>query len=250
MLGSMQVVAHRGHTGKAPENSLASVEAAVNAGIEAVEVDIRFSLDGTPWLLHDAHLERTTNARGPLAAMTDEVLREVRLADGSPLPTLEEVFRRFAEARTIPARLCLDVKVPRSLPDWLLVPGPNPGIEVWSEHPLVVRQAAERGLCTVLSSSGLFPRGIGQFLWQARATGASAVSFYPADIDESVARLCRNAGIPFQSGTPNDVPTWRRFIRYGINRIVTDKPLELRAFFERNGWAMTGGRQSLGEPPN
>lgn len=248
MLGSMQVIAHRGLTRRAPENSLAAIEAALRSGIEAVEVDVRFSADGTPWLLHDAHLDRTTNARGPLAAMPDDLLRDVRLADGSPLPSLEEAFRRFADVRAISARLCLDFKAPRPLPGWLLMAGRTAGCEVWSEHPEVVRQAAQVGLPAVLSSSGLFARGVGHFLWQARAAGASAVSFYPADIDASIARICRNAGISFQTGTPNDAPTWRRFMALGISRIVTDKPLELKELAAKTASDRATTASRCGEP--
>ena len=62
-----------------------------------VEIDVRVSADGTPWLLHDAHLDRTTNARGPIDKWPDSLLADVRQVDGSPLPRLSEAIDVFAQ---------------------------------------------------------------------------------------------------------------------------------------------------------
>lgn len=68
LLGSERiVVGHRGAAGLAPENTLESIEAALSAGADAVEIDVRVTDDGVPILLHDATLDRTTTARGPIA---------------------------------------------------------------------------------------------------------------------------------------------------------------------------------------
>src|SRR5437773_9801785 len=64
------VVAHRGYTSLwqvvsgGPENSRALVREAVRAGVPFVEVDIRLSKDGVPFVLHDITLERTTSCTG------------------------------------------------------------------------------------------------------------------------------------------------------------------------------------------
>ena len=61
------VIGHRGAAGLAPENTLEGIEAAVRAGADAVEIDVRVTDDGVPILLHDETLDRTTSARGPIA---------------------------------------------------------------------------------------------------------------------------------------------------------------------------------------
>lgn len=55
------LLAHRGASMLAPENSLAAVELAADFGALAFETDVRISLDGVPFLMHDATLQRTTN---------------------------------------------------------------------------------------------------------------------------------------------------------------------------------------------
>jgi glycerophosphoryl diester phosphodiesterase len=62
----IQIIAHRGYSATAPENTLAALEAAVETGCEAVEFDVQTAACGTPVLFHDTMLGRTTNGVGPL----------------------------------------------------------------------------------------------------------------------------------------------------------------------------------------
>jgi glycerophosphoryl diester phosphodiesterase len=74
---SRLVIAHRGASAEAPENTLPAFEAAVRCGAEAVELDVRLTADGAPVVIHDATLERTTDRSGPVAALTLAELRAV-----------------------------------------------------------------------------------------------------------------------------------------------------------------------------
>jgi glycerophosphoryl diester phosphodiesterase len=71
------VIAHRGSSSEAPENTLPAFEAAVRRGADAIELDVRVTADGAPVVLHDATLDRTTDRTGPLAALTLAELRGV-----------------------------------------------------------------------------------------------------------------------------------------------------------------------------
>jgi glycerophosphoryl diester phosphodiesterase len=64
------VIGHRGNRAHAPENTLVSMLEAVALGVDAVEFDLRLSLDGVLVVIHDATLERTTDGSGPVAALT------------------------------------------------------------------------------------------------------------------------------------------------------------------------------------
>jgi len=61
-----EIIAHRGYSARAPENTLAALKAAVAAGADAVEFDLQTAACGTPVLFHDLMLGRTTNGVGPL----------------------------------------------------------------------------------------------------------------------------------------------------------------------------------------
>jgi glycerophosphoryl diester phosphodiesterase len=71
------VIGHRGNRAHAPENTLASFRQAVALGVDAVEFDLRVSRDGELMVFHDATLERTTDAAGPLADRTAAELGRV-----------------------------------------------------------------------------------------------------------------------------------------------------------------------------
>ncbi len=106
------VVAHRGAHADVPENSLASIDKAVEAGVHIVELDIQQTKDGVFVAMHDRVLDRTTTGTGELADYTYAELQSVRLLhQGNPtdyrIPTLEEAVGR-AKGRVL---LDIDFKV-------------------------------------------------------------------------------------------------------------------------------------------
>ena len=64
------VIAHRGASGDAPENTMAAFELAVDQGADVVELDVHLTLDGHPIVFHDDLLDRTTNAKGLVRGKT------------------------------------------------------------------------------------------------------------------------------------------------------------------------------------
>lgn len=96
---------HRGHSVGAPENTLAALRAAAEAGAAACEIDVRRTGDGTFVLMHDRTVDRTTNGAGLVGRMT---LREVCDLDagawfsdafrGEAVPTFESALA-FARER-------------------------------------------------------------------------------------------------------------------------------------------------------
>ncbi|XP_029358075.1 glycerophosphodiester phosphodiesterase 1 isoform X1 [Echeneis naucrates] len=95
----VSVVAHRGGGHDAPENTIAAIREASKNGATGVELDLEFSADGVPILMHDETVDRTTNGTGPLSQMRFSDLRKLdasakhRLREkfvGEKIPTLEE----------------------------------------------------------------------------------------------------------------------------------------------------------------
>jgi glycerophosphoryl diester phosphodiesterase len=91
-------IAHRGAGKLAPENTLAAFRLGAQHGYRAFECDVKLSADGVPFLLHDATLERTSNARGVAGDKTWAALSRVDAGSwhsaafaGEPLPTLQTI---------------------------------------------------------------------------------------------------------------------------------------------------------------
>jgi glycerophosphoryl diester phosphodiesterase len=79
-------IAHRGGGSLAPENTLAGIRLAARLGYRAVEFDVMLSADGTPFLIHDETLERTTNGHGRVCATPDDVLLTLDAGGGERIP--------------------------------------------------------------------------------------------------------------------------------------------------------------------
>ena len=99
-----RIVCHRGACRLAPENTLASARRAVAEGGEIIELDIRDSADGVPFVIHDALLDRTTNGDGPVAETESEVLDTLDAGGwfgpayaGERLPRLEHFLEAIRE---------------------------------------------------------------------------------------------------------------------------------------------------------
>ncbi len=92
------ITGHRGASGWAPENTLASFKKAMEIGADYSELDVQLSKDGQVVLLHDATLDRTTTGKGPIAEWNLADLKTLDAGSwfdekfkGEPLPTLQEV---------------------------------------------------------------------------------------------------------------------------------------------------------------
>ncbi|PKO87199.1 MAG: glycerophosphodiester phosphodiesterase [Betaproteobacteria bacterium HGW-Betaproteobacteria-12] len=91
-------IAHRGGGALAPENTLAGIRLAARMGFRAVEFDVMLSAEGTPVLIHDETLERTTNGHGLVCQTADRELFALDAGNGERIP-------HFVEA----AGLCRDL---------------------------------------------------------------------------------------------------------------------------------------------
>ena len=89
--------AHRGGGSLAPENTLAGIRMAARLGFKAVEFDVMLSGDGTPVLIHDETLERTTNGVGCVCDTSDAVLLSLDAGHGEPIPLFEDAARLCRE---------------------------------------------------------------------------------------------------------------------------------------------------------
>ena len=172
MSGEPLVIAHRGASSVAPENTLVALATAVALGADGVEFDVRATADGVPVLLHDATVDRTTDASGDIASLTWAQVQRLdagrwfgeRFA-GERVPSLEAVLewaepyptlRLFVELKGRPdqhyglaERLCVALESEPSLalrthviafdPEWLVrvrqtLPGVQTGL-IYSRRP-------------------------------------------------------------------------------------------------------------------
>jgi glycerophosphoryl diester phosphodiesterase len=205
------VIAHRGASGTALENSLAAFRAAVQQGADAVELDVHATADGEVIVHHDESVAGT-----PIATASARTIAALRLANGEPVPTLAEVLA------AIPLPLQVFVEVKALAPRWdgrlleVLDRGPNPsGYALHSFDVTIVRRFAERRPVLrrgVFTLEALADTGAA-FLWQDRG-GAN----------EGVVRSAHGRGAQVIVWTVDDAAEMTRLVRWGVDGLCTNSP--------------------------
>jgi glycerophosphoryl diester phosphodiesterase len=245
--GPVLRIGHRGAKALAPENTLPSFQAALDAGVDLVEFDALSLVDGTLVVSHSDDLRELTHdaARGRVGARTLEELRALAPA----LPTLDEAFAFFA-ARAPDVGLHVDLKSPGhevALLDALrrhgllartLVTSPllDPLVALRSLEPAVrlglgyphdrfglsgKRVLAPAALAAVLALRTALPYRIAGLLERA---GASVASLHYLVVTRAAVGRCHAAGAAVLAWTVNDRPTMQALVRAGVDGIVTDDP--------------------------
>lgn len=95
---TQRIFAHRGVSSLKPENTMTAFKAAVNLGLTWIETDVDILGDGTPILIHDTTLDRTTNSSGSYYSLAKSDLADIDAGSwfapefaGEPIPTLSEL---------------------------------------------------------------------------------------------------------------------------------------------------------------
>jgi glycerophosphoryl diester phosphodiesterase len=86
------LIAHRGASVEAPENTLAAFRRALALKVDGIELDVHVTRDGVPVVFHDDSLRRLTGTPGRVATKTWRELKKLRVHGTEPIPRLADVF--------------------------------------------------------------------------------------------------------------------------------------------------------------
>ena len=116
---STEVIAHRGFSGRAPENTPAAFRLALESRADRVEFDVLLTRDGVPVVIHDALLDRTTNGRGLVAEMDLSAIRALDAGSwfdprfaGERVPTLDETLALCSDRIAVNVEIKEEAVVP------------------------------------------------------------------------------------------------------------------------------------------
>ncbi len=239
------IVAHRGASGVAPENTLAAFRKAFEQGADAIEGDFYLTKDGHVVCIHDRDTKRTA---GVAKQVREATLAELRTMDvgkwkgaafaGEKIPTLAEVLGALPKGK----RVYLEVKSGPEILTALFAGIEASGlakdqIVIISFHDDVIRQAKSREpdykaywLVDVDPDSAGNPHPAAPALIDALTRlGADGVGA-SADqtIDARYVKAVQDAGFSFHVWTINSPEAARRFVAFGVQSITTDVPGPLR----------------------
>ncbi|MDQ8023762.1 MAG: glycerophosphodiester phosphodiesterase [Moraxellaceae bacterium] len=236
-----RVMAHRCGGALAPENTLPGLQVCVMTGCRGVEFDVMLSGSGTPILMHDETLERTTTGSGPVSlasdaqlALLDAGVRHHRAFAGTAIPAFAATIE---QCRLLDLAANVEIK-------------PAAGYE--RETGAAAAQMAELGwsgaaVLPLLSSfsevaleaaritAPRLPRGllVDQLPadWRARCERLDVIAVHLNQrlLDQATVATLRGEGYRVLSYTVNDPLRARQLLDWGVDTVVTDRPDSVRA---------------------
>ncbi|WP_326562458.1 glycerophosphodiester phosphodiesterase [Micromonospora sp. NBC_01796] len=246
------VIAHRGASAAAPENTLVAQEIARKGGADWIENDVQPSKDGVPFILHDDTVDRTTDGTGKIRDLTAEQIKALDAGSwfgpqyvGERVPTLAE---QLADLRTRGGSLLLEIKGKHTKDEVATI------IQVIRDEQMMSRVfvqsfevdalqytyelAPELPLGLLRSSLDADPVAISKQLHlTAYNPDGNALLAKP----EFIAPL-HAAGVAVMAWTMDSAGLWQRLERAGTDAIITNRASELV------GWNSAFMQRASGDP--
>lgn len=240
----VEIVAHRGSSDEAPENTLAAFRLGFEQA-DAVELDLHLSKDGHAVVIHDKSTKRTAGADRPVAEQTLEELKALDAGlwkdgrwKGERIPTLSEALALLPDGK----RYCLEIKCgPEVLPAMqkaIAESGKKPaqlaiigfGFETMKRAKARMPELAVYWL----AGSKEDPKTkkapeLDDLLKRAKEAGLDGLDLdYKLPIDAAFVAKMREARLKVLVYTVNDPAVAKRLAEAGVDGITTDRPLEIR----------------------
>jgi len=239
-VASPLVVAHRGASAEAPENTLPAFELAWQQGAGAIEGDFRMTRDGVVVCIHDADTQRVTGRKLVVRDSTWEQLQALEIVgpvapENRPvrIPSARQVFA------TVPAgkRVVVEIKCGPEIVPALMADVEAAGLA--DDQVVVIAFDAEVVAAVKRAAPGLTAHWLLRFErnWLGRSkpsvksvlatlamTGADGCSAKSAGVKEPMVRHVRQAGYQFHVWTEDDPARARQLAGWGVQSITTNVP--------------------------
>jgi glycerophosphoryl diester phosphodiesterase len=225
------VVAHRGASVEKPENTLEAFEAAIEAGADAVEFDVRMTADGHAVVMHDPDVSRTTEGSGIVPEMTLDEIRRLGV------PTLEQVLR------CVSGRAAADIEIKNAPDEPGYTPDSEPAVdatlsaldEVGFSSPVIVSSFNPRSIAHSRALRPDVPTGLltwfdvdaDDALTQASGQGHPWILPFVTKVLEAgdgFGDRVHDAGAVLGVWIADDPETARRLFELGADAVATNDP--------------------------
>lgn len=232
-----KVIAHRGASGSAPENTLAAISLAHDGGATCVELDASISSDNIPFVHHDDRLDRCTNGSGQLcahdAATLDELVADAGMSEysGEPLPRLSAAISLLSNLQM---GLNLEIKPSAGLEEQTALAICDAVRGSWpADLPLVLSSFSQESLAVARDALPGAARALivgavpDDWYHQTQLLQCRNLHTAARLIDEQQAKDITDSGLGLYCFTVNEVDEARRLLAFGVNGVFSDYPAEL-----------------------
>ena len=228
------IIAHRGASAHAPENTLAAFKMALDMGADGIELDAKLTTDGRVVVIHDQTVDRTTGAHGVVRQMSLAQLKALDAGSGfdlsyahEPIPTLDEVFAAVGSRTLINVEITNYTSVLDALPDRIcdlvIQYDLQEHIIFSSFHPLNLIRAKRRlpqvpvAILTQPGPAGRMLRGA-----LGRLVAPRFIHPHYSDVTEAALAQEHQHGRRVNAWTVDRPEDIRRLVSMGIDGIITD----------------------------
>ena len=233
-----RIVAHRGASMVAPENTLGAFRSAADQGAHWVEFDVSLLGDATPVVHHDDTLDRCTSGRGPLASIAARDLSAISAGAGEALPTLDDALETL-DALEMFANL--EMK-PHDQPVELIADCvANALLERrWTAHRMIVSSFSVSALAAIrrkmpdIPIAVLFKDPPPDWLDILASVRAAAVHIHFTKLSQSLLAEASEHRVDVRVYTVNDPVVLAPFRDLGLTGVITDHP---PLFLDDPAWA-------------
>lgn len=226
---STLIIGHRGASADAPENSLTAFALAADQGADGVETDVQLSADGWPVLMHDQHVDRTTNGTGPLSKLTFEQCQALDCGDGGPIPSLDQLFemfgRRFLYNVELKSMAWGDNGLVSAVADRIESHQLEEHVLVSTFNPRVLRRC-KRQMSRRIAKALL--RAAGPYKYTYLFADGQADHPHHSMIDGKYMDWARKRNYRVHTWTVDDPAEAQRLVELGVHGIITNRPAFLR----------------------
>jgi glycerophosphoryl diester phosphodiesterase len=217
---------HRGAKTYVAENTIASIEKALELGVDAIEIDVHKCASGELVVFHDFTLDRMTNGSGEIAKHTLEQLKRLKVNDQYEIPTLEEVLK------TIDKKCILNIELKgrdTALTTCKIV---EEYIKTkhWTLEHFLISSFQHQELEDVyefnkqLRIGVLTKASVVEAIEFAETINAYAIHPNAAIVTKDNVSFAQDKGYKVLVWTVNDQPTIDRLKTYGVDGIISDNP--------------------------
>jgi len=230
----VKVIAHRGASHLAPENTLAAVELAWRLGADAVEVDVHLTQDRRIVAIHDATTDRTAGVCLEVAATPSSHLRRLDVGRhkharfaGACIPYLEEVLATVPPGRQLFVEVKCGPEILPPLQNTLAHSGRQAQVVLLGFDLATMKAAKERmpevPACWLCDKRVFVSYGCG-LVEQALAEGMDGLDVHWSGLTRRFARAVKAAGLALYLWTVDDPAEALRFQAMGVDGITTNRP--------------------------
>lgn len=237
------LIAHRGFSAAAPENTLAAVRAAHQTGTTWVELDVQLLGDGTPVIWHDSDVSRCSDGRGQLASLTWQKAQRLDVGSwfgdsfaGQKMASLEAMLALLNE---LEMGVNLEIKVNKGRDPIALVDRVMPAVlETLPPERLIISSfdAAALSHCRSFAPKQTLALGVlfgsTPANWRAQCEAVDAFSIHPhwPRLKRTQADAMQRDGYQILCYTPNDPSAFESRWAWGIASAITDEPAAFQRY--------------------